>query len=662
MSSMLGSGVRSVLVDESFQSFDTVSLDLMVPMMTKKGAPGELNTVNISNYQDVLGYDLDYNGNYLGLAALLGSVSEVNVLRLNLDPLYSNVVIFKDGTYYNTDDITDPETLQAVICLREGSSTLASSLTKTVAINETIVAGSFKVYLGGVLYATDDGEGALEFTEGHTTVASGTLSYDASSSLTITFPTGTTNTATFTYQYTHDSDAALVVYTKTPGDWDDLSIRIARYYETLENFATSSTLTFTLPAAVAELDAAYRVEDISGNTLATSGTPSNHSATITGTGVTGTINFTTLSVSLTFNSGTFPAADYPMLLSHRYILDDPYYLLTVLRVVNVGGSTSYLALESNRISLSSSLEDFAETVEFENISIVVLSSLTVTDVGKVTPVAMLYGDDGTVPSASELDFSGVDATAFNLICMNGILGASIISAFVAYFEAYNIMTLWDIPNVATYVAAKSYHDSVYASEFQMGYWVSDQVTVGTRTFSIYPSVKVAQAYARMFKRTGTLNYPPAGYDFAAVAATSLLATDAALHAADLKQAKINYLIAKSSGPVVWEQRTGYASESDLSYGSTVMCYVAFASRMKAFMENFPFRFVTPELLVTITTGLESIATDYITNGFVWSATVDVPSFAEVKAAGARYMTINVSVKFAEDGEEFTFNFHIKATA
>ena len=62
----------------------------MVPMMTKKGVPGKLNPVTITNYQDILGYDIDYNGNYLGLAALLGAVSEINVLRLNLNPQYGN--------------------------------------------------------------------------------------------------------------------------------------------------------------------------------------------------------------------------------------------------------------------------------------------------------------------------------------------------------------------------------------------------------------------------------------------------------------------------------------------------------------------------------------------------------------------------------------------
>jgi len=664
MATMNGSGVRNVLVDESFQSFDTVNLNLMVPMMTKKGTPGKLNPVTVSNYQAMVGYDIDYNSNYLGLASLLSVVSQVQVLRINKDPYYGNVVIFQDGTFYQTDQVLDVDVLQAALCLRSKGFTLPGALTQTDSIGETLTPGSLKVFIGSIQYAHDDGLGALVFETGYTTAASGTITYDVAASLSITFPTGTPDTSNYTVQYTHASSVAAVITMKSPGDWDTLAISLTRYFETLQNFATSNTLSFTLPSALDPVADAYRIEDIAGNVIATAGAPDGgtHIATVTGTGVTGTVNFSTLAVSLTFDAGTFPAADYPMLLNHRYILNDPYYLLTVYRKIVTGASTSYFTLESSRVSFVSTQSNFAETVVFSNINILVMNPLQYDNVGNVTPVDLLYGNDGTMPSSTDLNFTGVDPSAFNLICMNGILGTSVVSAFIQYFEQFNIMTLWDIANVQTYVAAKQYHDSVYASEFQMAYWVSDFVTSGTRTYCIYPSVKAAMAYARMFKQTGYLNYPPAGYDFAAVSATQLLVTDAAIQSSALKQAKINYVIAKSSGPVIWEQRTGYAFESDLSYGSTVMTYVAFASRMKAFTENFPFRFVTPEILVTLSAGLQSIVNDYITRGFVWSATVNIPSFSQVKAAGARFMDINVDVKFAEDGEEFTFNFHVLATA
>ena len=54
--------------------------------------------------------------------------------------------------------------------------------------------------------------------------------------------------------------------------------------------------------------------------------------------------------------------------------------------------------------------------------------------------------------------------------------------------------------------------------------------------------------------------------------------------------------------------------------------------------------------------------DYLQRGFIWMGEVVVPSFEEVKQNGARFMDIYCNVKFAEDGQEFTFNFHVKAKA
>lgn len=671
MSVMRGSGVYVTEVDESFASFDTTNLTFMVPMRTMKGVPGKLNPVTISNYKEVLGYDLDFNNSYLGLAQLLSSCSVVQVLRTNLNPTYGNVAIFKDGTFFQTSGTTDVDALHAAVCLRQKACVLPGTaapagLSQTTQLAESVKKLSCNIVVAGVTWATDNGtDGDFVWIVGKTTAAAGSVNY-ATGEVSVTFCTGTPTDTAYDIEYVHDSGLAVIVSAKTPGSWSDLSVRLSRYFETLENVATTGTLSFSLGKKLQNAEGSYKVLNMAGAVLGTSGVPNGSSvATITSdpaTGLTGTVDVNTGAVSLTFNPTNFPAAGFPILLQHKYILDDPYFLLEVLQKTMVGENASYTELESARVSFVNTLEDFIDTLTFTYINAHYVSALTATDVGDVTPLDLLYGTDGTEPSSTDYDFSKVDQSAFSMICMNGEFLPSVVSAFIAYFEPFNKKVLFDIPNYPTAVAAKNYADSVMASMVAQAYWVGDLRMVGTKQYCIYPSVKAALAYSKMFKATGYLNYPPAGYDYGAVAAETLVVTDASINAAFLKQNKINYIIAKSAGPVIWEQRTRYAYESDLSYASTVSTYFALAARMSAFADNFPFRLVTAELLVMLKVGLDAVATDYLQRGFVWGCEVLIPSFAQVKASGARFLDIKVNVKFAEDGEEFTFNFHIKATA
>lgn len=664
MSTMQGSGVRVRETDESFTSYDVVSLGLAVPMMTKRGKVGEFNEVSASDFADIIGYDLDYSAgadSYLGLKSLLQSYSKVKVLRLNKDAYYGNVVVFRDGTFIQTNQITDPDLLEAVVCSRTREASAASSSPVSLPLNEPVKPGTFRLLVAGIQWAHDDGTTGALVVDGTHAGLVGTVNYSTGMT-SITFPSGSSFPLAYVVQFTHDSDVAFIAHMESPGDWDDLAIRLSRYFETLESFATSSSVALTLADPVLEGTGSYRLENISGDVLATSGVVTDHVAPITGTGITGTINFATGAVALTFDAGTFPAAGYPMVLEHRYILNEAHFLFEVLRKVSVNGSDSYSVLESKRISFISTASDYAGSVAFENVTLVPKASLQVMKIGDTTPIDLLYGNDGTIPSASDLDFTKLKTSDFNMVCMNGLLGASLISAFVSFFSARGILVLYDVTNVQTSVAAAQYAASVVASERSMAFWRGDFVTVDGKRRCIYPSVKAALAYALMFKKTGTLNYPPAGYQFAAVAATELLVTDAEDNLQYLKVNKVNHIIDGPSGPVMWEQRTRYAAESDLSYANVVMTLSAVENRCKAFGANFNFRIITADILVAIKTGLEAIATDYLTAGFVWKCDFDIPSFDEVKASGARNMTIPTVVKVAEDGEEFTFDVHVVASA
>jgi hypothetical protein len=80
------------------------------------------------------------------------------------------------------------------------------------------------------------------------------------------------------------------------------------------------------------------------------------------------------------------------------------------------------------------------------------------------------------------------------------------------------------------------------------------------------------------------------------------------------------------------------------------------------MDNFNFRYITQELVMVISNGLDGIGQTFLNNGFLWSFDAQVPSFAEIKRLGGREMTIPIIIKFAEDGEEYTLQFEAQASA
>jgi hypothetical protein len=666
MAVMRGSGVYSTEVDESFQSFDTVNLRFMVPMMTKKGEVGKLNTVSIGDFKKKVGYDIEYNGNYLGLGMLLGSVTQVDVFRMNKGAHFGNVAIFNDGTSYSVDGVEDLDVMEAAECLRLEEALVVVSegvaSTLTYAVNESIKPGSVYIRVEGTLIAVDDGLGEFTPETGYAGIT-GTVNY-VTGDVALSIPELVSDEfpgLESTMSYIHDADLSLIVAMKTPGDWDKLAVRMSRYYDQYESIQSATAVSVTLPHSLSDLMGAYRLKDISGNIIATTGALSGNLWTVTGVGlgegITGTVARDTKIVTLTLPGPMVSGG--PVALIHEYIQNDPYYLVEVLRKVTIGQSTSYIKAEFAKVSFVETLDNYVENVTFENIQLIKVGPVAFTSTSEID---LLYGDDGSIPSAAEMNFNQVDPSSFNMICMNGVIGAAMVSAFIQYFEQYNKITLFDIPNVETFVAAKLYASMVYASKNALAYWVSDLRMVGNKEYSIYPSVNAALTYARMFRATGYLNYPPAGYQYAAVAAEKLLSTDAGINAAQLKIAKINYVTMRSAGPVIWEHRTRYAFESDLSYASTVVSLIALQSRCKAFADNFPFRFVTPEILIQLRSGLEAIMADYLQRGFIWMGDVVLPSFEEVKKSGARFMDIYCNVKFAEDGQEFTFNFHVKAKA
>lgn len=99
---MKAAGVYYYLSDNSFRALGSTSLELIVPMLTVKGSLTELNRVTALDYDQIIGDNVAYNGNYLGLKKLVDSVAYVNVMRINAGAVVANLYDDASGlTTYN---------------------------------------------------------------------------------------------------------------------------------------------------------------------------------------------------------------------------------------------------------------------------------------------------------------------------------------------------------------------------------------------------------------------------------------------------------------------------------------------------------------------------------------------------------------------------------
>ena len=106
------SGVYLKITNNSFQSSGFSDVQLIIPMLTKRGKIG-LNEVNGSNYKDILGYDTSYNPNYVGLGRILENVAHAKVWRINHGAHVANVSMAADANAWNsTANVVDPDTLK----------------------------------------------------------------------------------------------------------------------------------------------------------------------------------------------------------------------------------------------------------------------------------------------------------------------------------------------------------------------------------------------------------------------------------------------------------------------------------------------------------------------------------------------------------------------
>ena len=176
-------------------------------------------------------------------------------------------------------------------------------------------------------------------------------------------------------------------------------------------------------------------------------------------------------------------------------------------------------------------------------------------------------------------------------------------------------------------------------------------------FYIYPSVKYITIYANMLSNYGRLNYPPAGRTYGTVSTNDLIECDYQNYADEMKTYRINYLVNDNGTSMMWEQRTTYPLDTDLSYIAPVFIIDELCDQLVAFEKNFNFRYMSRTDLLNQQSGLTSILDSFVTNGFIYRYELDVPDY-DTAQKGGRTLNINIKVAVMKDSEIININLEL----
>lgn len=357
---------------------------------------------------------------------------------------------------------------------------------------------------------------------------------------------------------------------------------------------------------------------------------------------TATLTAGTLSISLTqaLNNDTFWNVKYVSTAYTEWTLSYASYDAT---------TQTYTTIGTTDFSTSSTSDIYYTGVDFGDLFLYLTAGVPSSNTNLRAWSTLLSGTNGdSTLSATNLDMTPLSTMTATAFLMNGYTGLAIVNKIAQACANKRIHTFVDAPAFASYIDTYTWRTSVYASEYVSIGAVPDQIDTSSGQIYVYPSISYGTVFANMLTDTGTLNYPPAGYTYGTVNVTNLLQTDFSSFGNELKTNRINYQISTSSGSCIWEQRTTYSLNSDLSYIAPVFIVDALCDELVDFERNYNFRYMTPTDLLNQESGLTSVLDDYVSNNFLYNYTLNVPSYAD--AQKSRTLDIYIGIQVEKDSE------------
>ena len=267
------------------------------------------------------------------------------------------------------------------------------------------------------------------------------------------------------------------------------------------------------------------------------------------------------------------------------------------------------------------------------------------------------GDTNIV--SSDIDTSVLETCGWNVIATNGITSYNIINKITVVAEKYFIHVFADAPAYENYLDLEAWAQKLYRSEYLAIGARPDRIDMDEqgRYKLLYPSVNYIAILSKMLSGFGNLNYPPAGFTYGPISVQNLIDCNYELYGDELKTNRINWQRLKNQGAVMWEQRTTYALNSDLSYIAPIFIIDSLRQQLVDFETLFAFRYASPTDLINQESGIRSILDNFVTSGFIYDYQLKVPTFEEAQKAG-RTLTIEIGVAIMKDSEVINININI----
>ena len=315
------------------------------------------------------------------------------------------------------------------------------------------------------------------------------------------------------------------------------------------------------------------------------------------------------------------------------------------------GDGTYTVQSTVDFSTDTSSDDYWENVDFGDASFFLSSAIPMDWSTIRTWVDLQSGSNGDVViDPMEMDTTILADAKCNVLAFNGLTDIQVVNRICEHCKENKIHAFVDTPAYSKYIDVSDYIARVTNSEYVAVATRPDQVTgSGNKIYYVYPSVNYVAILASMMSNYGSLNYPPAGRTYGTISVNSLLDGDFERYANELKTDRINWQRIEDNVAVMWEQRTTYARNTDLSYIAPVFIIDEIADQVVSFERDFNFRYSTPTDLLNQESGLKSILGSFVDAGFIYDYELSVPTYAEAQAAG-RTLTIKMKVQVMKDAE------------
>lgn len=234
-----------------------------------------------------------------------------------------------------------------------------------------------------------------------------------------------------------------------------------------------------------------------------------------------------------------------------------------------------------------------------------------------------------------------------------------INKIASVCHSNHIHGFFDTPICKNYSDVEAWAKKIISSEYVVVCSRHDTTKdENDKIIYIAPSTSYAYIYANMMKNHGSLCFMPAGNTYGTIAVENLMDCDFEMYKDYLKTNRVNWQRARNNGIVMWEDRTKYALNSDLSYINSVFIVDALREQIVDFEENFNFRYITRDDLINQDSGLTAILDDFITKNFLYSYTLKVPTYDEAQKSG-RTVKIRIEIVIMKDGQVINIDLVLK---